>query len=133
LWNVIFKVRIISDWKKYFFVIPVFQYPETSLNYLENSLVQSDFGFINYIVINNVILMLYPLSKKCLFTLTVKNWFMNKHVLIFMQPFWKENDWFLIEVKYCHHLACVVVIVDDRKLFHFNLLLWNHWANWNQI
>jgi hypothetical protein len=51
--------------KNTFIVIPVFQYLETSLNYLENSLVQSDFGFINYIVINNVILMLYPLSKKC--------------------------------------------------------------------
>jgi len=31
-------------------------------------------------------------------------------------------------VRYCHHLASVVV----SKIIHFNLLLWNHLANWNQ-
>ena len=28
----------------------------------------------------------------------------------------------------CHHLASIVF----RKFLHFNLLLWNHWADWNQ-
>ena len=32
-------------------------------------------------------------------------------------------------VRYCHHLASVVVCI----LLPFNLLLWNHWTNWNQI
>jgi hypothetical protein len=31
-------------------------------------------------------------------------------------------------MSYCHHMASVVVVC--RK--HFNLLLWNHWAIWNQ-
>ena len=31
-------------------------------------------------------------------------------------------------VRYCHHLASVVI----SKIIHFNLLLWNHLANWNQ-
>jgi hypothetical protein len=32
-------------------------------------------------------------------------------------------------VRYCHSLPVHVVIC---KLLHFNFLVWNHWANWNQ-
>jgi len=34
-------------------------------------------------------------------------------------------------LRYCHQLASIVVGLPIRKLLHFNLLLWYHWANWN--
>ena len=47
-------MSIISSWKMYFFVIPCFLYRETSFSHLDNSLALSEFGLIDYIVINNV-------------------------------------------------------------------------------
>jgi hypothetical protein len=55
-------ISIISGWNTYFFVILVFRYPEISFNYLENSLVQDDCGFIEYIVINNVNIDVIPIE-----------------------------------------------------------------------
>ena len=80
-WNVIY---IVSDWKMHFFVIPLFPWPETNFNYLEKSLVESDLGFINYIVINNVNFDIIPTKQQAFmfsYTLTLENWWHSTHGL----------------------------------------------------
>jgi hypothetical protein len=51
----------------HFFVIPLFPWPETNFNYLEKSLVESDLGFINYIVINNVNFDIIPTKQHAIY------------------------------------------------------------------
>ena len=51
----------------HFFVIPLFPWPETNFNYLEKSLVESDLGFINYIVINNVNFDIIPTKQQAIY------------------------------------------------------------------
>jgi hypothetical protein len=46
--------------KHTFSLFHFFLYPETRFNYLENSLIQSESGFIDYIVIINVSIDITP-------------------------------------------------------------------------
>jgi hypothetical protein len=50
-------------------------YPGTSFNFFENSLAQSDFGFINYIVINNVNIDIIPVFAQTHLPRTIKTGF----------------------------------------------------------
>ena len=55
----------------------------------------------------------------------IRKWFMYLTIFSSRDPKGSCESF----VRYCHHFVCVFVV---WKLLHFNLLLWNQLANWNQ-
>ena len=50
----------------------------------------------------------------------------NVKIIVFSSPGPKVHG------NYCHHLASGICCLSSVTFSHFKLLLWNHWANWNQ-
>ena len=50
---------------------------------------------------------------------------------------WRIHFWLTSNVRYTSHHSASILILFWRQCppwnLHFNLLLWNHWANWNHL
>ena len=94
------EISIISGWKMYFFVFPFFLSTETSFNDLENSLMQSDFDFTDYIV-HWLFIVINNLNKITATTAPHYLWPMKCKIL---------SGWKWMTLRYIHTLLFIMAI-----------------------